>query len=326
MRWIAVLVLLLAGCEKKKDTAPDKPPGRDPAGSGTATVDNGGGSATTSTVSDFDPVKAMTSIVDEICACKDEACAKSVVEKRAGELDEKLKGVKMTPELGKQLGAIQGKAMKCMRAFAKAGEGPSDPRLKAPTKDDLAAYLKDISPATGKLTATITTSMGAFTCELFPDKSPATVANFVGLATGKKPWRDPATKAVVENKPFYNGLIFHRVIPGFMIQGGDPLGTGTGGPGYEFDDETDNGLTVDPGVLAMANAGPGTNGSQFFIMEGRAEHLDGHHTVFGKCAEVDLVKKITNVEKECTGCSQNDPKHDRPKTPVTIKSITFARK
>ncbi|MCW5804550.1 MAG: peptidylprolyl isomerase [Deltaproteobacteria bacterium] len=214
-----------------------------------------------------------------------------------------------------------------MRAIAKAGDGPSDPRLKAPTKEDLDAYLKDVpGPAAGKLTAKISTSMGDFTCELYPDKAPMTVANFVGLATGKKPWRDPKSKNVMENKPFYEGLIFHRVIPGFMIQGGDPLGQGTSGPGYDFDDEVDNGLTVDPGCLAMANSGPATNGSQFFVMEGRAAWLDNKHTVFGRCAELDLVKKITAVEKECPKCDQQDPRHDRPKTNVTIKSITFARK
>jgi len=143
-----------------------------------------------------------------------------------------------------------------------------------------------------------------------------TVANFVGLATGKKAWQNPSTGSSEVGKPLYSGLIFHRVIPGFMIQGGDPLGTGTGGPGYSFDDEVNNGLVMKPGTLAMANAGPSTNGSQFFITEGAPSYLNNKHTIFGQCKEVDLIKQIEAVPRN---------EADRPNTPVTITKITFSR-
>ena len=170
--------------------------------------------------------------------------------------------------------------------------------VRPPTAADLAEYTKDIK-GEGKLVATIETSQGAIHCELFGDKTPVTVANFVGLATGKKPWLNPKTGTVEKGVPFYDGLTFHRVIPEFMIQGGDPRGTGSGGPGYRFDDEVNNGLVFDkPGLLAMANAGPGTNGSQFFITEVNPDHLNNKHTIFGQCKEVDIVKKIARLGGE----------------------------
>jgi peptidyl-prolyl cis-trans isomerase A (cyclophilin A) len=190
----------------------------------------------------------------------------------------------------------------------------ADNTVRPPTAADLATYTKDIT-GNGPLTATIETSLGTFHCELFADKAPMTVANFVGLATGKKAWQSPSGSTEV-GKPFYNGLIFHRVIPGFMIQGGDPEGVGRGGPGYQFDDEVNNGLTMKPGTLAMANAGPGTNGSQFFITEGAPGHLNNRHTIFGLCKEVDLVKKIEGVPRG---------PGDKPNEPVTITKITFAK-
>jgi peptidyl-prolyl cis-trans isomerase A (cyclophilin A) len=192
---------------------------------------------------------------------------------------------------------------------------PSGDEVRPPVAADLAEYTKDL-PGNGPLSATIDTSLGAFHCQLFPDKAPMTVANFVGLATGKKPWLDPKTGAVAKGKPFYDGLIFHRVIANFMIQGGDPIGQGTGGPGYQFADEVNNGLVMKPGTLAMANAGPGTNGSQFFITEIAPDWLNNKHTIFGECKEVDLVKKITSVPKG---------PGDRPTTPVTINKITFSK-
>lgn len=169
-------------------------------------------------------------------------------------------------------------------------------------------------PATGPLVATIDTSKGKFTCELFDKQAPITVANFVGLATGKRAWLDPKTNKWVQKKPLYDGLIFHRVIPGFMIQGGDPLGTGTGNPGYRFQDEIVPELRFDkPGLLAMANAGPATNGSQFFITEGTPEHLTGRHTIFGACEPAALVGEIARVKA--------GPR-DRPVDDVVIKKIT----
>jgi peptidyl-prolyl cis-trans isomerase A (cyclophilin A) len=206
------------------------------------------------------------------------------------------------------------------------GDSNADPAkdVRAPKPEDLAAYVKDIA-GKGQLKAKIETSMGTFTCDLYEDKAPMTVANFVGLATGKKAWKDPKSREVKVGKPFFDGIIFHRVIPGFMLQTGDPLGQGTGGPGYEFGDEVKNGLSFEPGMLAMANSGPSTNGSQFFITEAATKFLNDKHTIFGKCAEIDLVKKIAGVPKECDTCGRNDPRAAKPKSEVSIKKITFSR-
>jgi cyclophilin family peptidyl-prolyl cis-trans isomerase len=168
-----------------------------------------------------------------------------------------------------------------------------------------------------RIYARIVTTMGDINCELFPDKAPKTVANFIGLAEGTKEWLLPGTNQWVK-KPLYSGTIFHRVIPDFMIQGGDPLGNGTGGPGYEFEDEFSPDLKFDvPGRLAMANAGPNTNGSQFFITERPTPHLNNRHTIFGQCKEIDVVKAIARVDR--------DPSNDRPRTDVVIKEIKIIR-
>jgi peptidyl-prolyl cis-trans isomerase A (cyclophilin A) len=169
-------------------------------------------------------------------------------------------------------------------------------------------------PKDGTLTAKIETSMGAFTCELFEKKAPITVANFVGLARGTRPWKNPKTNTWETKKPLYDGLIFHRVIPGFMIQGGDPMGSGIGNPGYKFVNENDPSLTFDkPGLLAMANAGPNTNGSQFFITETPQPSLNGGYTIFGQCEPTDLVGKIARVDK-----NGSKPLKDVAMTKVTI--------
>ena len=187
--------------------------------------------------------------------------------------------------------------------------------IRSPASGDLASFTRGL-PGKGPFVATIATNHGTLHCELFDQAAPATVANFIGLATGQKPWTDPRTGKVVKGRPFYDGLVFHRVIPGFMIQGGDPLGTGTGGPGYSFRDELTPGLHHEPGTLAMANAGPGTNGSQFFIDEVQASWLDGHHTIFGRCREVAVVKAIAAVPR--------DPS-DHPSSPVVITHVGVAR-
>jgi peptidyl-prolyl cis-trans isomerase A (cyclophilin A) len=187
--------------------------------------------------------------------------------------------------------------------------------VRPPEAADLATYTRSIK-GKGALIATIATSQGTIHCQLFDDKAPITVANFIGLATGQKPWTDPQTGKMVKNKPFYDGLVFHRVIPHFMIQGGDPVGAGTGGPGYAFDDELAPDLTHQPGTLAMANAGPGTNGSQFFIDEASASWLNNHHTIFGQCKEIEVITKIAAVPRGA---------NDRPDSPVTITKVTIAR-
>ncbi len=169
-------------------------------------------------------------------------------------------------------------------------------------------------------TAVIDTTAGKMTCTLFPNKAPVGVANFIGLAKGTKEWTNPRTGKNVHGVPLYNGTIFHRVIPEFMIQGGDPLGTGTGDPGYRFKNETPADLKFDrPGRLAYANSGPDTNGSQFFITEDiqHSEHLTGGYTIFGQCddASVELVKKIARMPR--------DENSNLPNDPVKINKITI---
>src|SRR5215467_10433629 len=163
----------------------------------------------------------------------------------------------------------------------------------------------------GPPTAIIDTTAGKLTCMLFPEKAPIGVANFVGLGRGTRDWTDPKTGKKMHGVPLYNGTIFHRIIPEFMIQGGDPLGDGTGDPGYKFKNETTPLLTFDrPGRLAYANAGPDTNGSQFFITEVPYPSLDGGYTIFGQCddASVELVKKIARMPRNTTpGPEENRP-------------------
>ena len=173
--------------------------------------------------------------------------------------------------------------------------------------------------AGGKVLAQFTTSEGNFTVELFEKDAPKTVANFIGLAEGTKEWTDPKTGAAVK-KPYYSGLIFHRVIPDFMIQGGDPLGTGTGGPGYTFADEFQSGRKLDKaGILAMANRGPNTNGGQFFITLAPTPWLNGKHTVFGEVTDgMDVIKKI--------GATKTTKPGDKPVKPIVIQSVKIERK
>lgn len=166
-------------------------------------------------------------------------------------------------------------------------------------------------------TAVLDTSMGRITCRLFDKQAPLTVANFIGLAEGTKDWTNPDTHEKEHGKPLYNGTIFHRVIPGFMAQGGDPIGNGMGDPGYYIQDEIDPSLMFDiAGRLAMANSGPNTDGSQFFITEEPQPSLNGHYTIFGQCdpSSVLVVKSITRVERDA---------HDKPLTPVVLKKVTI---
>ncbi len=161
------------------------------------------------------------------------------------------------------------------------------------------------------------TTMGTITCSLLEKEAPKTVENFVGLAEGTREWTDPKTNTK-QKKRFYDGLIFHRVIPNFMIQGGDPEGTGRGGPGYQFADEFNAGLKFDkPGKLAMANAGPNTNGSQFFITTVPTPWLDNKHTIFGQVVEgQEAIEAIEAVKKDG---------RDKPLTPVVIEKLEIKR-
>jgi peptidyl-prolyl cis-trans isomerase A (cyclophilin A) len=178
----------------------------------------------------------------------------------------------------------------------------------------LAEATKDLK-GNGPIVAKIETTKGTLQCRLFDDKAPVSVANFIGLATGKRAWRDPANGTWV-NRPAYDGTTFHRIIKGFMIQGGDPKGNGTGEPGYVIKDEIWDGAKHDrAGLLCMANRGPNTNGAQFFITDAKAEHLDGGYTIFGECAPVEVVHDIAGITVA----------GERPTTTVTIKSVTISR-
>lgn len=197
------------------------------------------------------------------------------------------------------------------------------PAQELPDAPSTASQIKVPVVPTGP-TVVFDTTMGRITCKLYDKEAPKTVANFVGLAEGSKEWTDPETLQKVKGKPFYDGVTFHRVIPGFMIQGGDRLGTGMGDAGYYFADEISPSLEFDvPGRLAMANAGPGpdgtgTNGSQFFITEEPEPQLDGRHTIFGQCDEhsVLLVASIARVDRDA---------NDKPTTPVVINKVTIVR-
>ena len=190
-----------------------------------------------------------------------------------------------------------------------------DKASHAPSVDQLATYLEGLGKS-GSIKAAIKTSMGTMNCELDEKNAPLTVTNFVGLARGLHPFKDNKSGEWVK-RPFYDGLIFHRVIPEFMIQGGDPMGSGQGGPGYKFATEVSDQIGHSKaGSLAMANAGPNTNGSQFYITEKPVPRLDGGYNVFGFCDNIEVVKKIARVPK--AGGS-------RPAEDVVIESIVITR-
>jgi cyclophilin family peptidyl-prolyl cis-trans isomerase len=198
-----------------------------------------------------------------------------------------------------------------MSAFSQAAKPTTPP------KRTVAAQA---ASATGEPTAVFDTTVGTLRCKLFEKETPTTVMNFIGLANGTREWKNPVSHVTKKGVPLYDGTIFHRVIPNFMIQGGDPAGNGTGDPGYKFNDEFVSSLTFDrPGRLAMANSGPNTNGSQFFITEAPTPHLNGRHTIFGQCddASMVLVKQIARMAI--------DPRNDRPFHPVKINHITIER-
>lgn len=185
-------------------------------------------------------------------------------------------------------------------------------------KQEKSSKSKETSGKGKEMFAVFTTTKGNFKVKLFAEQAPKTVDNFVGLAEGTKEWKDPSTGKMVK-KPFYDGLKFHRTIPNFMIQGGCPLGNGTGDPGYKFADEFNPSLKHSkPGILSMANAGPNTNGSQFFVTVAATPWLDGKHTIFGEVVEgMDVVNAISTV-KTAPG--------DRPLEDVVIKSLKIERK
>jgi peptidyl-prolyl cis-trans isomerase A (cyclophilin A) len=190
------------------------------------------------------------------------------------------------------------------RPVASVRPSPDDPLAGKFTLAEATEGLE----GTGPLMATIETDVGSLECKLFEDKAPITVANFVGLARGVRPWKTPEGQWV--KKPAYDGTIFHRIIKGFMIQGGDPKGIGSGEPGYVIPDEIwENALHDRAGLLCMANRGPNTNGAQFFITDAAAKHLDIGYTIFGECGPEETVHKLASVEVQ----------GERPKSPPKMK-------
>jgi peptidyl-prolyl cis-trans isomerase A (cyclophilin A) len=197
-------------------------------------------------------------------------------------------------------------------AVAQESAKPAEEPLPDAPQATAAAQIRPNGP-----TVVMDTSMGRLTCQFFQKEAPKTVANFIALAEGKKDWTDPKTQQKMHNKPLYDGTTFHRVMPEFMIQGGDPTGTGMGDPGFTFEDEFYPDLNFDvPGRLAMANSGPNTNGSQFFITESATENLNRKHTIFGQCDEpsIGVVKAIARVERDA---------EDKPVTPVVLQKVTI---
>lgn len=196
-------------------------------------------------------------------------------------------------------------------ATAALADGKADAMKNA----DLKAALAKVAGSGDDLLATFNTNHGVINCRLHFRRAPSTVANFAGLATGNKEFTDPNDNTK-KKKPYYDGIIFHRVIPNFMIQSGDPLGQGTGGPGYSIKDEFHPELMhTKGGLLSMANRGPNTGGSQFFLTEKATRHLDNKHAVFGECQEIALIKKIARVPTAA---------RNRPKAPVKIETLKIS--
>jgi peptidyl-prolyl cis-trans isomerase A (cyclophilin A) len=211
----------------------------------------------------------------------------------------------MSNRLGREAPCVAAAAALALGAGCSDGDaGGSGGSPSTSVPFTLEEALAELPEGPGPLRAVIETEKGTLTCALHPDKAPIGVANFVGLARGRREWKDPRKDEWVKTR-FYDGLLFHRVIDDFMAQGGDPLGTGYGGPGYEFANE-DSDLRHEPGTLAYANAGRDTNGSQFYITETAQPMLDGDYTIFGSCAPLDVIQAITSTP---TG-SQDRPLED----------------
>jgi peptidyl-prolyl cis-trans isomerase A (cyclophilin A) len=203
-------------------------------------------------------------------------------------------------------------------ALAVAMAAAQDTKPQEPVPDAPQATAAAMIQPNGP-TVVMDTSMGRIVCQFYQKQAPVAVANFIGLAEGTKDWTDPATKKKMHNKRYFDGTTFHRVIPEFMIQGGDPTGTGMGDPGFSFDDEFDPNLNFDrPGRLALANSGPNTNGSQFFITEQAYDSLNQHYTLFGQCddSSVLVVKTIARVQRDS---------NDKPIEPVVLKKVTIVK-
>lgn len=227
----------------------------------------------------------------------------------------------MANRLGRVVGCVVSAAALMLGAGCSDSDDGTTPTQELPGAPDPEAgnftieeALAELPEGPGPLRAVIATEKGTITCELYPDNAPIGVANFVGLARGRRAWMDPR-KGTWGTSRFYDGLIFHRVIDGFMAQGGDPLGTGFGGPGYEFVNE-DSGLLHTPGTLAYANSGPDTNGSQIYITETAQPSLDGGYTTFGLCGPMTVIEAITSTPTDA---------EDRPLEDIHLQSVDITR-
>ena len=309
----ALASLALAACGGSSATCPTTPTpiATDPIDAPPAPID--APVEPTATAANDQILDRLDEIATAACACADLTCVETTIE---GANDLAPEGELSESQEARLTGMID-KVTACQEQLvaAKPPRPPLPASVRAPVAADLPGYLKRVK-GKGKLTATIETNLGAFHCVLTERETPITVANFVGLATGQKPWVDP-DGVLQEGVPFYDGLRFHRVIPDFMIQGGDPMDDGSGSAGYAFAEEFAPTLRHDAaGVLSMANAGPGTSGSQFFITAKATPWLDDKHTVFGRCAETALVTTITALAGA----------RDRPRRPVMIRRVTIARR
>jgi peptidyl-prolyl cis-trans isomerase A (cyclophilin A) len=263
-----------------------------------------------------DPCERLAVVMCRIQGIEGEPCATlrtKVLERGPDYCTNRLPDSEAQVELSRQLLAEEVTAGEAVpeRTLCPAAERTLEPTAPDPENGEftLEQALADL-PGQGNPRARIVTRLGTLDCELFADKAPHTVANFVGLARGLRPWWDPC-QMEWRRGPFYDGLVFHRAIPGFMIQGGDILGNGEGDGGYEIADEFDPSLRHDaPGVMSMANSGPNTNGTQFFVTEGPTRWLNDKHSVFGRCQRAGLVARIAREPRDAD---------DRPQTPVVLK-------
>jgi len=328
-KWTWVAFLATIGCGPREPSGGGTEP-VEPAGGVGATATDGGGIATEpgrlapgvaaapigGAPPSGDPCAELGRVMCELQGLQGERCAAlqaRVFERGPDDCATRLPDIRAQVEVARTLlaEAVPPGEEIPPRTVCPAAEQATTPATPDPehgefTLDEALAGL----PGDGPPRARIVTRLGTMDCELYPDRAPRTVANFVGLARGLRPFWDPCRKEW-RRAPFYDGLLFHRVIPGFMIQGGDPLGTGTGDGGYEFADEFDPTLRHDgPGVLSMANSGPGTNGTQFFITEGATRWLDDRHSVFGRCRPAGVVARIAREPRD---------DEDRPRTPVAMR-------
>ncbi len=329
-RLALTLLLLSTACETRPAAKPATP-----AAPAAATADSkpvpppAAAPAAPSAEATAQFLAAIPAFADRVCACADMPCVMG----ESSKMQEKFKGFRPTPELREQVMPDLERLSRCAQELqTKSASAPPAPTADDPEKGEFTLEEATAGLAgKGKLVATIATTKGDLRCELLDDVAPRTVANFVGLARGVRPFKDLATGEWVK-RPLYDGTAFHRVVSGFMIQGGDPKSAkydgapdlGTGGPGYSIQDEFQPKLRFDgPGLLAMAHSSaPHSGGSQFFITDAAAAFLNGQYALFGRCAPHDVIKAIATTP---AGPPDEGGKPSRPLEAVTMK-VTISRK